>query len=465
MARNRPAAPEVLAAVDRAAAEVTELIGLLSQQSGPSAETIAAVEYVGRLIDAARIRAAAPLVSDPRATEELGFANPVATLAALAQVSDQTARARIVVAGATSPDLSISGAPLPPPRTAVAAALDDGKIGLDAAALITRQLDSVAPRVAPETLSVAETVMVNLASGLDPVGEHEVPPASVTYLATEIHQITATIDPDGALPREHRAARRRALRIGAQDEDGLVPLSGRVLPEVGALLSALMEAWRRSPRFVDVGFASSDGDPANIDELARNADARTPDQRRHDAFAEILTAAAAASETPQLNGAPVTVLVSVEAADLENEDGLAGDPIGTMAGSKVPVSRAQVERFIDANGYRVITRNPKGAVVGISSPQRCFTPGQRFGIAARDGCRCSTPGCTSPHYALQVHHVIPDRDGGPTTIDNGILLCYDCHRRVDDGPWEYRMVDGLPEVRGPGIPEWTRLRPAVARAA
>jgi hypothetical protein len=66
---------------------------------------------------------------------------------------------------------------------------------------------------------------------------------------------------------------------------------------------------------------------------------------------------------------------------------------------------------------------------------------------------------------LQAHHVVPYRDGGTTTTDNGILLCYWDHQRIDDGPWRYRIVGGLPQVRGPGIPEWTALRPNVAQAA
>jgi hypothetical protein len=104
-------------------------------------------------------------------------------------------------------------------------------------------------------------------------------------------------------------------------------------------------------------------------------------------------------------------------------------------------------------------------VVGISSIQRCFTPAQRLAIAARDGHRCLAPGCTSPHFSLQVHHVVPDRLGGPTTTGNGILLCFWHHLRVDDGPWEYRMCGGLPEIRGPGIPEWTAARTALRVAA
>ncbi|MFM9877780.1 MAG: HNH endonuclease signature motif containing protein, partial [Rhodoglobus sp.] len=190
-----------------------------------------------------------------------------------------------------------------------------------------------------------------------------------------------------------------------------------------------------------------------------------PGQRRHDSLGEILVAAAAADGAPRLDGQTVTVLVTVTAADLADPSGLDSDAIGTMAGSPFPVSRRTIERFIDAGGYRAVTVDDNGAVMAISSPQRCFTPLHRMGMAARDGATCITPGCTCPHYMLQAHHVIPDRDDGPTALDNGVLLCYWHHLIVDAGPWQYRMINGMPYVRGPGIPDWTAARKPVARAA
>ncbi len=457
MAFTPAAAPEVVAALQGVLPELRVLVAALSTSSTTdvraAAETIALVEEAGRLVDAARIRAVAPLARGTLAAEQLGFPSSIAAVSTIARVSQRTARMRLVVAHGITPDLAISGAPIPAAYPVVAAAIDEGEIGVDAAALITHELDSVVTRVPKETVAGVEQVMVNLASSHDPSGEREVPPVSVDYLATEIRQISATIDPDGAAPREQRAMRKRGFRIGAQDDDGLMPASGRLLPQVGILLQGLLEAHRRSPRFVDTSEALPDFDH------------RTPDQRRHDALAEVLTAAAASKDSPQLDGQPVTVLVTVPIEKLDDPDGREGDPIGTMAGSRFPVSRGQVERFIDGHGLREVYLNRKGRVVGISSPQRCFTPIQRMGIAARDGHRCSRPGCTSPHFALQVHHVIPDRDGGPTSIDNGILLCFWDHLRVDDGPWQYRMVDGMPEVRGPGLLEWTPTRPRVAHAA
>ena len=460
----------VLAAVQRVSTELSELVNLLS--SGPSTDvagTVAAVEAAGRLMDAARVHAAMPL-ADRVESERLGFATPRAAVATLAQVSERTAAARLALAAAITPDLSITGAPLPPSHPHVAEALTAGRIGVESAVLITRELDRIVHRTEPEAREVAETVMVNLAAGYDPAGETLMPPVSLDYLTPEIRAFGALLDPDGARPREERAARNRKVWVGKANDDGLMPFGGLLDPVLGQLLLRLLEAWRRSPRFAtSYGRDEPDSDDTETEADGTGMhDTRTPDQLRHDAFGELLTAAAAHQNTPQLNGHPVTVLVTVTQADLTDPDGRPGDPIGTLAGSPFPLSRSQVQNLIDANGYRTVTLNPDGAITGISSPERCFTPTMTLAIAARDGYRCSTPGCTSPHTALQVHHVIPSRDHGPTHTDNGILQCYGHHKNIDTGPWKYQMINGVPHVRGPGIPDWrptSRTRPSIKRSA
>jgi hypothetical protein len=412
------------------------------------------VESLGRLADTARVYAAAPLARDRAEAERLGFASPVAAVATLAQVSERSARSRLALAEHTTPDVSVVGAPLTPRYAYLAEALTTGRVGLESAVLITRELERLAPRVSPESRQGAEALMVDLACGLDPVDRHPLPAVSVDYLAGHIRTLGAAIDPDGARPREERAAMRRDAWVGKQDDDGLFPFGGRLTPELAIPLQRTFEAARRSPRFGDT-----------VDDVADVHDPRTPGQRRHDTLGEILMAAIAADGAPLLNGRTASVLVTVAADDLDRADGLDSDPIGTMSGSLFPVSRREVERYIDAGGYREVSLAPNGAVSGIGSPERCFTSNQVLAIAARDGERCITPGCTTPHTALQAHHVIPSRQHGPTNTDNGILLCYWHHQRVDDGPWWYRMVRGMPEVRGPGVPEWTRPGSLFARAA
>lgn len=48
----------------------------------------------------------------------------------------------------------------------------------------------------------------------------------------------------------------------------------------------------------------------------------------------------------------------------------------------------------------------------------------RKAVYARDGYRCALCDCTT---AIQVHHVIPRGQGGPSTMRNLITLCGICH--------------------------------------
>ena len=473
-------------AVERVNTELRDLLDQLTTvpalNAAEVASTVAAVESVGQLADAARVRAAAPLATEPGMPEQLGFISAVTAVAALCCIKETSARARIRVAAGISNDITIAGVPIPATHPRVGAALDAGELSLDAASLIVAELSSVGGRVEPDILDAAEAIMISRATGapVDDDGEQFASTVSVDFLATELHQITATIDPDGARPREVRSMRGRAFRMGQQNANGNFPVSGELTPEIGVLLAALMEAQRRSPRFTlitndtdnseDRG-EDGEGGLGDDESGAAQHDDRTPDQRRHDTFAEIITRAAAAPDAPQLDGAPVAVLVTVAAEDLDEPDTVPGgddlgfslrdpgDPIGTMTDSRMPVSRSTIERFIDAHGYRTATITPTGRVTSISSKQRCFTPAQRLAIAARDGARCATLGCTTPHYMLQAHHVTPFRDGGPTHVDNGILLCFWHHQQVDTGPWQYRMINGIPHILGPGLFEWTARRP------
>ena len=206
-----PASPQLMAAVERTSAELLALNALL-QHEAASPQAVAAVESVGRLADAARVLAAAPLGADPLVSERFGHSTPAAAVAALAQVSDRTARARLMVAAAIAPDVSITGAPLPPALPRLAEALTAGQVGMDAAVLVTRELDSVAPRVPGETISIAEAIMVNLAKGFDATGAKPLPPVSVDRLTAEIRMW---------VPRSIPMARALAKNVRRVDGDSV----------------------------------------------------------------------------------------------------------------------------------------------------------------------------------------------------------------------------------------------------
>ena len=97
----------------------------------------------------------------------------------------------------------------------------------------------------------------------------------------------------------------------------------------------------------------------------------------------------------------------------------------------------------------VITQN--GKPIGIGRRSRKIPGWLRRLVYHRDGNQCRHPGCNNTRW-LQVHHIIGWGDGGPTNLDNLILLCGVHHRWVHERDWH---ITGPPEARVFRRPDWT----------
>ena len=86
---------------------------------------------------------------------------------------------------------------------------------------------------------------------------------------------------------------------------------------------------------------------------------------------------------------------------------------------------------------------------------RLFTPGQRLAMIARDH-GCSFPGCTVGPAWCQAHHITPYAHGGPTSVDNGTLLCGYHHRYFDQLGYTCVLVNGVPHWLPPRWADPTR---------
>ena len=75
---------------------------------------------------------------------------------------------------------------------------------------------------------------------------------------------------------------------------------------------------------------------------------------------------------------------------------------------------------------------------------RAPTAAQRRALIARDG---ACVGCGAPPGDCEAHHIIPWLCGGPTKIDNLVLVCWSCHDKIHDHNWQvikrnnrYRLI-------------------------
>ncbi len=246
-------------------------------------------------------------------------------------------------------------------------------------------------------------------------------------------------DPDGADQDAERQRGRREVYLvksfrgswlGALNLD---PLCGTIVAEeLQRLETELFEADRAEAK------ERLGRDPGAGDRLAR-----TPGQRRADALVEMARRSRSCPETAKRPAPLFTVLVGYETlhgriCQLEN---------GTVVppGSLLPwLDGADVERAMCGPGRRVeigfttrlvpeVTCRVTGADLErvvfrpgtraeISPQARLFTGATRRAIEVRDR-ECSHPYCEIITSRCQADHIQPWALGGPTTQENGRLLC------------------------------------------
>ena len=78
----------------------------------------------------------------------------------------------------------------------------------------------------------------------------------------------------------------------------------------------------------------------------------------------------------------------------------------------------------------------------LGGSRRLFTPGQRKALLLRDR-ECRAAGCDIPGTWAEAHHFVPWSSGGPTDLDNAVLLCHFHHQRAhDDAYLHERLPNG-----------------------
>ena len=459
---------------------------------------VADAEARGRALDAERVRLAAEVAH--RSRRELGTERLSARLACrnaheLIQratgVAAATASRRVRLGLATRADRGITGTVVGPRFPAVAAALAAGAIGVDAAHAIVTGLEPTLRVAGPADVAKAESELVAAAterwgdrrdaaddepaddepaddepadesadeSGSPRAAGHPVLDADDVRLQVRVW--AEYLDPDGGAPDE-RDEERRFLTLH-RPRRGLVPVSGLLLPQVASALRAYTDAWtnpRTEPVPGPTGLAAADGagtdgagtdtsgtDRAGTDgagaDKAGGTETRSRAQVMHDVLATALNVAARAADAPSVAGNAPTLVVVAREEDLRTGTGTARTGDGTV------VSIATARHTACAGAIQRVSIDGGGRVVGLWSPERCFTGAQRRAIAVRDG-GCVIPGCHVPAGWCEVHHVVPHADDpGGTHVDNGVLLCWHHHRTIDTSGWAIRMLDGLPWVRPP----------------
>jgi len=115
----------------------------------------------------------------------------------------------------------------------------------------------------------------------------------------------------------------------------------------------------------------------------------------------------------------------------------------------VPISGASIRKIgCDANVHRVIT-DGRGSILDYGRSTRTIPPAVYTSLVLRDwGCRF--PGCDRPAEWCEGHHVWHWEDGGPTNLDNLVLLCSKHHHVIHLPDWRLELnPHGSVEVTDP----------------
>jgi hypothetical protein len=266
-------------------------------------------------------------------------------------------------------------------------------------------------------------------------------------------------------PGEWAAYEGRHLSFSLTGQEVLV--SGSLPRLEGEAFVAVIEA------FAEVGRSSADLVPAAA--------------RRADALMALVESASASGAVPTRGGLPVALTVTLTQTG-------AGDVLAmTSRGHRLTASEqrfaccdpavtpvlvdtaegagghADVGACADADTGAARILAIADALLGEHMPlavgrtARTATAAQRRALAVRDQ-GCIVPGCGVPAEICQVHHLQEWANGGPTDLDNMVLLCWTHHRQVDLDLWHiHRPPPGAGGVTGPSWPAnnaspWTVTR-------
>ncbi|WP_051342386.1 HNH endonuclease signature motif containing protein [Pseudonocardia spinosispora] len=308
------------------------------------------------------------------------------------------------------PTVTLTGETLAPKLPCTAAALADYTIDPAHGLVIDIVLNSrAAGRLDPSAWSSVEQTFSEWAHTLSP---HQ--------LAVEAHWLISHLDQDGPEP----------------GEDGCDEL--------------LNELWL-TPNPDGGGWIRGTLDAGSFEEIKRAVlatllpeedERKTLPERQADALAEICSHSLDEGRLPAEGGVRPHVTVIMTEHDLQQK----ARGAQLEFGGKAPAS--YLRAMLCDCGITPVVLGGKSLPIDVGYESRTAPTGLRKALSVRDR-GCAHPGCARPPHWCQVHHVIEWSAGGPTDLDNCMLLCKQHHRMIHTSGWTVTIRDGWPEFIPP----------------
>ena len=308
-----------------------------------------------------------------------------------------------------------------PKLGAVAAALDAGSIGFQAASVLCHLQE----RVAQVGAEIDQAEWIERAQVW-----------SLKNLAIEAAKTWHAIDPAGFDLKVEEAHERRQLFVSECGD--MFRVDGWLEPAAGAAVKAAVDALAKP---------------------LGSRDDRTPRQRRADALTEMAHHFMDSGVLPMRQGVRPHITVQTTIAGLKGELGAAASELG----DGTPISSKTVQRLAcDGSLHRVLKSD--SMVIDVGRARRTAQPAQWRGLKARHRT-CAWPGCDRPIGWTNAHHVDLWEHGGRSDLRRMIPLCYHHHRLVHEGGYQVVMAGTRVEFVPPDRPVMVRRRWGEARWA
>ncbi|NKV29149.1 DUF222 domain-containing protein [Rhodococcus hoagii] len=302
----------------------------------------------------------------------------------------------------------------------IADAFNAGDISAEHAALIGKFCETPPRGMPNEALDSCRKVLLDAAAG---------PAATTTTVRTCISRLERIFESDELPPSEDTE---RNEFHASKTLNGRVSVKGDLDAVTGEMLLTALSALTKPRNPVD--------DPA---------EKLTPARQRADAFAEILRRYLDSGDAPIEGGERPHLSLHVNAADLARSEsahewthtGEGSDLFGDKDIARLPhtgpLSIATARRIAcDCHLTPIVMDD--GVPLNLGRSSRTVSKKQRRALIARDH-GCAFPGCGTAPAHCEGHHVKHWADGGPTDLDNLVLLCRYHHTLLHHSHWDVKI--------------------------
>ncbi|TDQ04118.1 HNH endonuclease [Labedaea rhizosphaerae] len=303
------------------------------------------------------------------------------------------------------PKVGITGQPIPPRLPAARAAMAAGEIS-------GAHVDKIATAVEVVPVEHAEQVEVDM-TGL----ARKFNPTQLIHLG---ERIVDALNPDGRKPIERTVVDAQNTLDLYEHRDGSLSGQFRLGGEDASVLRALLSPLAKP----------------------QPQDDRILSERQGDALAEIIGFAADSGRAPAEGGERPHIAVTVSLETLQTRIGRA------MLDDGRTLAPEQARRVACEAKIIPIVLDSKSQPLDIGETRRLADKRLRRALAIRDQ-GCAAPGCSRTPHQCHAHHIQHWADGGPTTLDNLVLVCPYHHRLIHHTEWTVHMDNGLPVFTPP----------------